>query len=145
VNRIIHDNDAERVEAFLRMADQEFTPPLSQRVDLLEYSVKLAACAENFFAVCDAVDKAHAAVYANDMNTELAFLSSICILPAFRSEKISKPLLDACCRLASERGLRRISLEVDRGNQRAIAFYTRNSFKDCGDAGASGILMTRQL
>lgn len=145
MNRIVLANDAGRVGAFLQNADKEFVPPLSQRVDLLAYSRKLATYAENFFVTDDAVDKAHAAIYVNRQDAGTAFLSSICVLSRFRSERVSQPLLEACCKLASDRGMHRVSLEVARGNRRAIDFYVRLGFEEFGDATAGNMLMARDL
>lgn len=145
MDHIVRANDAPRIEAFLRLADREFSPALSERVDLSEYSMKLADNAENLFVTDASADKAHAAVYVNRQDAAVAYLSSICVLSEFRGERISQPLLDACCCLASDRGMHQVTLEVDRGNRRAIAFYGRNGFEDFGKTGTGSLLMTRLL
>lgn len=128
----VRADDAARIGVFLRRADALFAPPLSRRVDIGRYAEKLARHAVNLFAVDGALDRGHAAIYVNDALGRAAFLSSICVLPEYRSDGVAALLLQACLEQARRHGMGEVRLEVARDNARAIAFYRRHGFEFLG-------------
>lgn len=145
MNRIDADDQVERILAFLVQADPLFMPSLSARVELPVYAEKLSHHAVNLFVAGDGVDKAHAAFYLGSALHPVAFLSSFCVLPAFRHERLSDSLLAECIREAESTGMAWFDLEVGKENERAIAFYRRHGFEVSGEAGPESWTMRKLL
>lgn len=63
------------------------------------------------------------AFYANDVKNKRAFVSSIAIDPEFCRQGIGKRLFEGAMKVASDKGMDEICLEVDSGNLSAYDFY----------------------
>lgn len=129
----IEVSDSARLFQFFDSVDEEFSPALSERVNLAVYANKLAAEAVNIFVVEGGRDIAHAAFYCNDRRSKVAYLSSIGVLPEFHGSGVAGDLLvkvvDKC--LAEEMKL--LNLEVDVKNLKAVKFYEKYGFKFISD------------
>lgn len=71
---------------------------------------------------------AFVAYYANDFNTEEAFISMIAVLPPYRKNGYGKRLLNLVIQEAREKKMKSVCLEVEKSNNNAIEFYRKNSF-----------------
>ena len=69
-----------------------------------------------------------AAVLLFRRGAETARLYSISVSPNAFGKGIGRALIDACKRIARERGCQRMRLEVRASNQRAISLYERSGF-----------------
>lgn len=129
----VEGSESERIFQFFEIVDREFSPPLSERVNLTEYANKLAAEAVNLFMVEGDRDIAHAAFYCNDQCFKVAYLSSISVLPEFHGSGVSWNLLmkvvDKC--LIEEMKL--LNLEVDIKNFKAVKLYKKCGFRFISD------------
>ncbi|GAB5413438.1 MAG: hypothetical protein Cons2KO_10410 [Congregibacter sp.] len=126
-------SNRERILQFLNVVDKDFAPALSSRVDLGKYADKLAGDATNLFAVADGLDIAHAAFYCNDEQSKVAYLSSIGVLPRFQRSGVAGRLLEECLRRCFAKDMRRIELEVNAENKKAIRFYKKHGFRFVSD------------
>jgi ribosomal protein S18 acetylase RimI-like enzyme len=119
----------EDLYALLVKLDESYIPPISSRVNLKEYSVKLL---KNGKVFCAKTSKdgyvGVLAIYINDFVDNKAFISSIGVLPEYYGAGVSENLLSKACEVAIEYGMKSISLEVSVENQRAIVFYTKHGF-----------------
>lgn len=122
-----------RIFDFLSCVDREFIPFLSEKVNLLQYANKLAERGNNVFVVVDGHDIGHAAYYSNNLESRMAFLTSICVKPEFRGNGVAELLLEEVLRGAWNDGMKNLSLEVDERNQAAICFYRKYGFNDWGN------------
>ena len=122
-----------RILDFLSSVDREFTPFLSDKVDLSEYAHKLVKRAHSVFLVMEGHDVGHAAYYSNDSQGREAFLTSICVKPEFRGSGLAEVLLENVLQGAMNDGMGKLSLEVDARNQVAVRFYSKHGFNDCGN------------
>lgn len=119
----------ERVFGFLQRADAEFSPPLSYRVDLYDYSKKLAKEAINIFIISNGSDVAHAAFYCNDRIDRVAYLSSIAVISDYQGLGIAEELLTMVFNKCVAVKMRFIRLEVDPRNVKAVKFYHKLGFR----------------
>lgn len=125
-------NSEVRIRAFLSSVDREFTPPLSQKVSVRDYSRKLATTASNIFLSSDGYDVGHAAYYSNDYEGKIAFLTSICVVPDVRGSGLAGTLLKEVVQGATQDGMKWLKLEVNPKNDGAVRFYNKYGFIDCG-------------
>jgi ribosomal protein S18 acetylase RimI-like enzyme len=122
-----------RIFNFLFSVDSQFTPPLSEKINVPDYARKLAVMAENIFLVMGGYDVGHAAYYSNDLQTQTAYLTSICVKKEFRGSRMAESLLEKVLLGATNDGMLKLTLEVDSRNSVAIRFYRKHSFVDCGN------------
>ena len=128
-------NDEKRILRFLTMTALDFVPPLDSRVDLVAYSRKLSRAAINLFYRVESVDAGHAAVYANQVESGVAFLSSIAVDRRFRGSGIARALLEQVIATCRERGFRTLELEVGHLNSSAIHLYQAFGFRTLEGSG----------
>ena len=84
-------------------------------------------------------------MYANDTITSVAFVTLFGLLPEWQGKNLGKEMMDFCCTKAKASGMKKIRLEVDLDNYRAITFYTRNGFIPSGTCSAMSMYMEKTL
>ncbi len=135
----LNKSSAASVESHLRECDEKFSPPLSARVDLVEYACKLAALADRFEVWRGSSLVGLAAAYLNSSETRQGFVSSVSVCPECEGRGLASELMRKCVQLAREKGCESLGLEVGEGDQRAQAFYLKHGFALSGK-GRSGFL-----
>ena len=126
---IVEDDSLNRIYQYLVDVDEDFTPPLSERVEIKRYAEKLSSNAINVFVSINTQDIAHAAFYANDMSQSRAFLTSISVKSAARGRGVSDALMKDILLRSMKAGMTEIFLEVDATNTGAIRFYRKVGFE----------------
>ena len=137
--------DALQVARLLRACDSRFIPPLSQRVDIDAYAAKLATHARQATAWQDGVLVGLVALYCNDLDRHIAFITSVSVDPGHTRRGIAGRLLDEALEIARGAGMQAVELEVDAANEAALALYLRHGFAVTGEAGAGQLRMRRPL
>lgn len=110
----------------LTQCSTDFVPHLSDRVDLSEYARKIAAHAVRFEA-WDGELVGLVAVY-RDTSSHSAFVTNVSVLRSHRSLGIASCLLSELSAYCEQNAFRRVSLEVDAGNLRAVSLYHARGF-----------------
>lgn len=114
---------------FLVKINGFYTPRISSRVELAEYSLKLLSNAKVFCALSDNHEYIGLlAVYVNSRNDRNAFISSIGVMPEYHGRGVSSSLMRKAIDVAVENNMRSILLEVSLLNPRAINFYKKHGF-----------------
>lgn len=119
--------------ALLRQCDDDFTPPLSSRVDLTKYAAQLCVYAERFEAWDDADLVGCVAIYCNSPDKQQAFVSNVSVLESYRGRGVAMHLLRSAINLAGDRGFARVALEVDAGASAASSLYRKLGFSLVSD------------
>ena len=114
-----------RIEAFLNEIDSIIIPKLSLRVNISDYSKKLAEKAETLFVVENNCDIASCSIYCN---TETAFISSLAVKKEFFRQQVGTILLNEVKRYVQIKGCSKMQLEVSAQNDTAFGFYKKNGF-----------------
>lgn len=114
--------------AHLEACDDLFPTRLSERVDLRAYAEKLHDRATSFELWQD--DRLVGLLSAY-MDTDVAFISHICVLPEVPAGS-GHTLLDALADEMKRTGKRVVRLHVEADNDRAIRFYNRHGFLEIG-------------
>lgn len=118
-----------RLSSLLTVLDVDYVPPLNAIVDIPKYVERLLKNAEVLVAVLDESDIGLIAVYANDIDTRTAFISSIGVMPAARGKGVGERLIDAAVKLCMQTGMKRLRLEVSIQNAPAAKLYRRCGFR----------------
>lgn len=117
--------------AHLEACDHLFPTKLSERVALEPYALKLYERATSYEIWNDGRLVGLIAAY---MDTDIVFISHICVLPEAPSGS-GHALLEALCEEAIQTNKRKIHLHVEAMNERAIAFYMRHGFSELDRTG----------
>ena len=123
-------SDADDLASFLASVDKDFPVPLSSKVDIDEYAIKLL----NRGFVVGARDekgllRGIAAGYANDSENLIAYLSVIAVAADYRGQGLSSDLLTAFESRSIDEGMASISLQTHSSNVRAIKFYQHMGYR----------------
>ena len=118
---------AEIAQHLLR-CDADFMPPLSSRVEITDYAQKIASKATRFEAWSDGTLIGLVAVYCNDQEKRIAYITSVSMLREWTGKGIAARLISRCIEHARASGMRQIDLEVESNNAPAIKLYEKNGF-----------------
>ncbi len=128
VQFLVNMASAEQIAEHLRCGDADFVPPLSSRVEIDAYALKLGCQATRFEAWSDGRLIGMVAAYCNRPDQQLAYISSVSVLCAWSGKGIAARLLAQCVEHAKVSGLRQIRLEVASTNTPAIKLYEKAGF-----------------
>jgi GNAT superfamily N-acetyltransferase/2-polyprenyl-3-methyl-5-hydroxy-6-metoxy-1,4-benzoquinol methylase len=130
-----------QIAAHLRACDSAFVPPLSSRVNLVDYADKIAGRAQCFEAWANGELVGLVAAYCNAPENGAAFITSVSVLPGWHGRGIASRLMDDCIGHLRGRSFARVELEVVGGNAAAIALYRKHGFAASGAGDPSAIMM----
>jgi ribosomal protein S18 acetylase RimI-like enzyme len=125
----------EQIYSHLKECDGNFTPPLSSRVDLLDYSRKIFENSISFEAWQDNVLVGMINAYLNNGSKQTGFITNVSILKEYVGKGVASILLQMCLDHAQNLCFNRIKLEVSRENSAAIELYSRADFRVIGESG----------
>lgn len=125
-----HPNPVQVYE-YLKAVNEIFTPPISQYIDLCDYSEKIVANAYVIWAVQKQITVGMCAFYANCPPN--AFLTSLSVVPAFQGHGIAKKLLHHLKLWCRENDYPYLSLEVYKTNAIATMLYKQSGFQVAQD------------
>lgn len=130
INYLINDATAKDIIEHLNSCDSYFIPPLSTRVNLIEYSDKIRKFGITF--ECWNYEKklvGLVAVYMNDNVNNNGFISNVSVISNYRNKGIAKFLIDNCLSYAKKNSINCLTLEVSELNIRAIKLYKTFGFQ----------------
>jgi len=125
---LINEASEAEIAEHLRRCDGDFRPPLSSRVRIDDYARKIASKAMRFEARSGGRLAGLLAVYCNDRERSIAFITSVSVVREFSRHGVAAQLLRQCIQTVRDRGMRQISLEVAKDNVAAIGLYAKNGF-----------------
>jgi ribosomal protein S18 acetylase RimI-like enzyme len=124
----------EDIRSHLSGCDRRFSPPLSDRVDIGEYSRKLRLSAVTFEAWNGESLVGMVAAYI-DTRARSCFITNTSVLAEFSRRGIAAKLLAACLERARAEKVETASLEVSKDSHPAIRLYTKFGFQVVGHRG----------
>lgn len=116
------------VHLHLSNCSQDFEPPLDKKVDILEYSKKIAERSTTFEAWAENNLVGLVAAYLNDQQSGKGFITSVSTLKEYLGNGIASKLVANCLEYANESNFSEINLEVNANNQKAIKLYEKFNF-----------------
>ena len=87
----------------------------------------------------------YAAMYANDSQTKVAYITLIGVCQDWQNCGIGSSLMEWCVRIAKSRGMESIKLEVARDNINAQKFYKKHGFVITDDCMIESFFMIKNL
>ncbi len=106
-----------------------FIPPLVPRLNLSDYSEKIALNATQFWVLNDEDEVGFAACYLNNPESEIGFITSISVCQKFQGKGLGSLLLNSIVSVGREQGFKHIRLEVFHENRVAVEFYLKFGFE----------------
>jgi len=134
----------EEIFRHIEDCDARFLPVLSGRVNLSDYAARIRSRAIRVEAWTGDLLVGLLAVYCNDQQNRLAYITSVSVLDQWTGKGIASRLLKDAIKQARQVGMRRIRLEVGRDNQTAIRLYKKFDFVEAGRE-KELLIMTREL
>jgi ribosomal protein S18 acetylase RimI-like enzyme len=113
----------------LRLCDQFFVPPLSERVTLMDYSAKLYEKAERFEAWIDTTLVGLLAGYYDAESGVVAFITSVSVLKEWQGRGVASVLVERSIAHAQHLGFELIELQVALQNDLAVRLYRKHGFQ----------------
>lgn len=71
----------------------------------------------------------YTAMYANDLENKIAYITLIAVRQDFQKNGVGKSLLNWCENTAYKKGMKILRLEVNKKNKKARTFYEKNGFE----------------
>ena len=131
--KLVHVNILENAYSillkYLQQVNMLFTPTLDSYMHIDDYAKKILSKAY----VCLLSDDSnnyfgHYAIYLNDIESKVAFLTSIAVLKKYEGKGLAQILLTDAINKAQQKGMNWFRLETNTSNHRAIFFYKKNGF-----------------
>lgn len=135
----------ERIHSFLLNIDPFFTPPISTKVRLFDYSEKIVKNGVVLLSIKEAMDVGIIAFYANNLENNIAYITLLGILPSFQSLGIGQQLLEESYSIAKNEGMLNMRLEVYYKNLKALYFYKKNGFIETGEKKNGSLYLTKKI
>ena len=126
-----------QIAEHLQACDGSFVPPLSSRVAIADYAARLFQKAVRFEAWHGKQPIGLVALYCNDPDRRVAFVTNVSVSPLWRGHGLAAALLDRGLRHAKEQGFARLELKVDRRNAAAVRLYEKQGFQADETSGRS--------
>jgi len=120
---------ASEIELFLYDIDNDFSPPLSSRMNIANYAAKIIEKATIFSINDQGRLNAFVAVYCNDTDRKFAYLTIMAVGKQYRGKGIAFILLRTCIEYLKMLNFNYLKLEVYKNNPRAIAIYKNFGFE----------------
>ena len=79
------------------------------------------------------------------MSNKTGYITQVSVKSIAQSTGIGKRLMNEAYSICKEKGMQKIKLEVRKSNIKAIKFYQKEGFKDCGDATEHSTYMEKTL
>jgi ribosomal protein S18 acetylase RimI-like enzyme len=128
------------IQAHLEGCDGNFSPRLSLKVDIREYSRKISAKAQTFEAWFGDTLVGLVAAYLNDSDARSGFITNVTVAKAFMGRGIASALLDRCFDRSRQEGMETIGLEVSTESREAIRLYEKLGFSELERKGANVLM-----
>lgn len=109
--------------------DNNYFPPLSNRVSIYEYAMKIHDRSVTFEAWSDTMLVGLVAAYFNDPQNMLGYITNVSVLKGFMGFGVASRLIEKCLYYAKKHGFDEIILEVNVTNISAIHLYRKFAFE----------------
>jgi ribosomal protein S18 acetylase RimI-like enzyme len=110
------------------LCQNQFIPPLSNTVNISEYSKKIKKLATTIEAWDKEILVGLIAVYCNDYSRKNAFITNVSVLPEYKGMGIATNLINSTIVFVKALKFENILLEVNKKNTNAIKLYKKCNF-----------------
>lgn len=116
----------EQVRQFLWETDNEFSTPLSSKVNIDDYAKKLSDFSH--FAYCVDDDQIIGMISCYTNNPPVGYISNVCVKSEYQNKGIFSVMLSTLIDSLKDLEIKTLKLEVDDNNAKAQDVYLRKGF-----------------
>jgi len=128
INFKIKTATEEHIFSHLMTCKDNFIPPLHKKVNIGDYSKKIADRSVTFEAWEGNRLIGLVAAYLNDKETQTGYITNVSITKEHKNKGITSELLENCIKYARENNFKEIILEIHKDNTPAINLYEKFNF-----------------
>lgn len=125
----VNKSTQEEIEKHLFTCDKDFVTPLSERVNIKDYSEKIHKNSITFEAWSDKDLIGLIACYANDPNNNVAYITNVSVLSNYRKKGIAQTLFKELFKNKTILRFNKIEIKVFKNDISTINLYKKNGFK----------------
>ena len=118
----------ENIYSHLRECNENFIPPLDEKVNIMNYSKKIYENAITFEAWNEKVLIGLIAAYLNDTVNKKAFITNVSTIKSYMGKGIANELMKMCISYSKNHNFNEINLEVSSKNTDALNLYKKYGF-----------------
>lgn len=136
------EKQPEAIRDIVELCDASFMVGITHRENYTEILNKMQNYAE--FIVprsAEEIPLGYVSMYANNAETKRAYISMFCIRKEFQNQHLGKALMDKAAKIAREKGMETIQLEVLRDNIKGQNFYLKFGFQVKDNSNCSSMFM----
>lgn len=117
-----------QIISLMKQVDKEFSPSLSEKIDIESYVNKIIDHAVLFQILERGVLVGFLALYCNDTSCKVAYVTMVAIDKACRGKGLATSLIHIAIKYAKRAGFEKLSLEVYKSNHSALQLYKKLGF-----------------
>ena len=118
----------EEIYSHLKECNENFIPPLEEKVNIMNYSRKIFENAITFEAWNEKILVGLIAAYLNDTENKSAFITNVSTIKSYMGKGIAKELMKMCINYSKNYNFKEINLEVSSKNADALNLYLKYGF-----------------
>ena len=118
----------EDIYSHLKECNNNFIPPLDEKVNIMNYSKKIYEKAITFEAWNEKILIGLIATYLNDAENKMAFITNVSTIKAYMGKGIANELMKMCISYSESHNFNEIILEVSSKNTDALNLYKKYGF-----------------
>ena len=118
----------EDIYSHLKECNNNFIPPLDEKVNIMNYSKKIYEKAITFEAWNEKILIGLIATYLNDAENKMAFITNVSTIKAYMGNGIASELMKMCISYSKSHNFNEINLEVSSKNTDALNLYKKYGF-----------------
>lgn len=118
----------EEIYSHLKECNENFIPPLEEKVNIMNYSKKIFENAITFEAWNEKILVGLIAAYLNDTENKSAFITNVSTIKSYMGKGIAKELMKMCINYSKNYNFKEINLEVSSKNADALNLYLKYGF-----------------
>jgi ribosomal protein S18 acetylase RimI-like enzyme len=117
-----------KIYLHLLECNNDFVPPLYEKVNLVEYARKLFKSSVTFEAWSNKKLIGLISAYFNNTKESIGYITNVSVIGDYKGHGIASQLLSNCIQHAANIKFNTLLLEVDKKNIIAINFYKKHNF-----------------
>ena len=118
----------DEIYSHLKECNENFIPPLEEKVNILNYSKKIFENAITFEAWDEKILVGLIAAYLNDNENKSGFITNVSTIKSYMGKGIANELMKMCIIYSKNHNFKEINLEVSSKNADALNLYFKYGF-----------------
>ena len=118
----------EEIYSHLKECNENFIPPLEEKVNIMNYSKKIFENAITFEAWNEKILVGLIAAYLNDTENKSGFITNVSTIKSYMGKDIANELMKMCINYSKNHNFKVVNLEVSSKNADALNLYLKYGF-----------------